>query len=616
MMTAPWIHCFFLAFFLILSFIAAQSNYSQTTANLSTSWTNDESSIRSINFTDGSRIRIILSTNGYPTCGFFCNGSCTTYLFAIIINLYSLDIGWSNTILYKDIPEVLWSANRDYPVSYGAVLNLTAAGELVLHDVDGSIVWTTNTTGKSIAGMNLTDNGNLVLFDGHKSMVWQSFDHPTDCLVPGQKFSHGQKLISSVSSSNWTAQKDLFSFQLTANGLFAYVESNPPQVYYPSFGIDINFNNFLGRYVRFFNGSLFFFRDTSDYYPLQYVKLMPDGHLKAFNWNSSQGLTVVTDLLTGGLGECFYPLACGRNAICSGNEICSCPGTDHFRAVNDREPKMGCSQVTPLTCNATKDQDFIELNNIKYFTYTADMEGVDMETCKQACLEKCSCKAALFEYGSNNTYGDCYLPSELFTMTSVDAGVLPYNASAFIKVQNVRSTLSSKNSSKNHVAVVLGSTIGGSVLLIIVVIGFAKFIHQEQKLKSEIEEDFGIVLLEILCGRKNFDTSQPQESQHLLGVFQRCCEQGTLVNIIDRYSEEMQVHCTEVMEMMKVGSWCLQTDFTKRPSMSSVVKVLEGVMDVESNLDYNFLYPKLQKITDEDEKSSKPVLPSILSGPR
>ncbi|KAI3516917.1 hypothetical protein L1887_16063 [Cichorium endivia] len=819
MMRAPWIHCFFFAFFLILSFIAAQSNYSQTTANLSTSWTNDESSIRSINFTDGSRIRVILSTNGFPTCGFFCNGSCTTYLFAIIINLYSVDRDDQfNTILYKDIPEVLWSANRDYPVSYGAVLNLTAAGELVLHDVDGSIVWTTNTTGKSIAGMNLTDNGNLVLFDGHKSMVWQSFDHPTDCLVPGQKFSQGQKLISSVSSSNWTAQKDLFSFQLTVTGLFAYVESNPPQVYFPSFGIDINFNNFLGRYVRFFNGSLSFFRDTSDYYPLQYVKLMPDGHLKAFQWNSSQGQTVVTDLLTGGLGECFYPLACGRNAICSGNEICSCPGTDHFRAVNDREPKMGCFQVTPLTCNATKDQDFIELNNIKYFTYTADMEGVDMETCKQACLEKCSCKAALFEYGSNTTTGNCYLPSELFTMTSVDAGVLPYNASAFIKVQNVRSTLSSKN----HVAVVLGSTIGGSVLLIIVVVGFAMFINQERKMKSEIEEEylnqvsgmptrfsykelktatenfskklgeggfgsvfqgtledgsqiavkcleglvhikksflaevesigsihhvnlvrlrgfcawkserllvyefmsngsldewiyngdrkhllgwecrrkiildiakglaylhedcrqkiihldikpqnilldedfnakvsdfglsklidrnqsrqemttmrgtpgymapewlgsiitekadvysFGIVLLEILCGRKNFDTSQPQESQHLLSVFQRCCEQGTLVNIIDRYSEDMQVHGTEVMEMMKVASWCLQTDFTKRPSMSSVVKVLEGVMNVESDLDYNFLYPKLHKITDEHEKSSK-VLPSILSGPR
>ncbi|KAJ0847472.1 putative protein kinase RLK-Pelle-SD-2b family [Helianthus annuus] len=51
---------------------------------------------------------------------------------------------------------------------------------------------------------------------------------------------------------------------------------------------------------------------------------------------------------------------------------------------------------------------------------------------------------------------------------------------------------------------------------------------------------FGIVLLEILCGRRNFDRSQPEESWHLLGVFQQCWEQGTLLDIVDKYSEYMQ----------------------------------------------------------------------------
>ncbi|KAI3778595.1 hypothetical protein L2E82_07974 [Cichorium intybus] len=127
---------------------------------------------------------------------------------------------------------------------------------------------------------------------------------------------------------------------------------------------------------------------------------------------------------------------------------------------------------------------------------------------------------------------------------------------------------------------------------------------------------FGIVLLEILCGRKNVDRSQPEESWHLLRVFQSCWEQGTLLSIVDKYSEDMQVHATEVMEMMKVAAWCLQTDHMRRPSMSTVMKVLEGVMNVESNLDYNFTDPRLQKTTEEHEKISKPLLPSILSGPR
>ncbi|KAJ0713729.1 putative non-specific serine/threonine protein kinase [Helianthus annuus] len=52
--------------------------------------------------------------------------------------------------------------------------------------------------------------------------------------------------------------------------------------------------------------------------------------------------------------------------------------------------------------------------------------------------------------------------------------------------------------------------------------------------------NFGIVLLEILCGRRNFDRSQPEESWHLLGVFQQCWEQGMSLDIVDKYSEDMQ----------------------------------------------------------------------------
>ena len=33
--------------------------------------------------------------------------------------------------------------------------------------------------------------------------------------------------------------------------------------------------------------------------------------------------------------------------------------------------------------------------------------------------------------------------------------------------------------------------------------------------------------------------------------------------------------------MRVVAAWCLQSDFTKRPSMSIVVKVLGGVANVE-----------------------------------
>ncbi|KAI3696111.1 hypothetical protein L1987_79120 [Smallanthus sonchifolius] len=502
-----------------------------------------------------------------------------------------------------------------------------------------------------------------------------AFDHPTDCLVPGQRLFVGQQLIPSVSSTNWTAQKGLFSLQFTDTGFFAYVGSNSPQTYFCS---------------------LSFYTTTSFEYPLfnipqassaQYIKFMPDGHLKAFEWKI--GWVVVADLFSDGtadsasIGECDYPMACGRNSICSGNQQCSCPVSnspriDYFRAVNIRQPNLGCSEVTPLTCNDTQDQTFIALENIRYFNIIADMEEVDIETCKQACVNNCSCKAAIFD----NLRGDCFLPFEIFTMINVDPYEPNRNVSAFIKVQNVRSPPSST------LGVILTSTIG-SVLFLLGVICFLIYIIRKRRRATQMEEEsiregllkmarrsqsnvlrvlgsdfnakvsdfglsklidrnqtqvkttmrgtpgylapewlssvitekvdvysFGIVLLETLCGRKKFDRSQPEESWHLLGVLQKCCEQRMLVNMVDKYSEDMHAHSSEVVEMMKVVTWCLQYDYMKRPSMSTVVKALEGVMEVESSLDYNFTYPRQQNTEFEHDKDMTPLLASVLSGPR
>ncbi|KAL9997532.1 putative protein kinase RLK-Pelle-SD-2b family [Helianthus debilis subsp. tardiflorus] len=126
---------------------------------------------------------------------------------------------------------------------------------------------------------------------------------------------------------------------------------------------------------------------------------------------------------------------------------------------------------------------------------------------------------------------------------------------------------------------------------------------------------FGIVLLEILCGRKIFDRSLPEESWHLLFVFQKGWEQGTLLDMVDEHSEDMQVHKTEVVEMMKLAAWCLQRNFKRRPSMSSVVKVLGG-MNVESNLDYNFTDPGIQETEVGSQNDFTRMSSSLLSGPR
>lgn len=190
----------------ILHFVSSQFDY--PTANLSTKWTNLVTAPHSIPFTNNSTIRSILLRGTFGpryACGFYCNGACEDgdkYLFAIFI----VQTNSGGGIVQPSIgfPQVVWAANRDFPVSLNSTLELTSDGDLVLMNVDGVNVWSTNSSGKSVIGMNLTEIGNLVLYNSRNETVWQSFDYPTDALVPGQKLLETQNLISSVSSTNWS----------------------------------------------------------------------------------------------------------------------------------------------------------------------------------------------------------------------------------------------------------------------------------------------------------------------------------------------------------------------------------------------------------------------------
>ena len=133
---------------------------------------------------------------------------------------------------------------------------------------------------------------------------------------------------------------------------------------------------------------------------------------------------------------------------------------------------------------------------------------------------------------------------------------------------------------------------------------------------------FEIVLLEILCGRRKFDHSQPEEAMHLLHFFMKKIKEFQLLDLIETYNEDMQLHGAEVVNMMRVAAWCLQNDFTRRPSMSMVVKALEGAVNVESDLDYFFANPSLpnMRVGVENQEvhivAASSLFPSILSGPR
>jgi serine/threonine protein kinase len=141
-------------------------------------------------------------------------------------------------------------------------------------------------------------------------------------------------------------------------------------------------------------------------------------------------------------------------------------------------------------------------------------------------------------------------------------------------------------------------------------------------LTSQITEkadiySFGVVIMEIISGRKNLDTSRSEESVHLITLLEEKVKNGQLADLMDGHNNDLQVHKQEVIQMMKLAMWCLQIDSKRRPQMSEVVKVLEGTMNVETNIDHNFVATSQTIYGVAGNVSfSAPPLASDVSAPR
>jgi len=62
--------------------------------------------------------------------------------------------------------------------------------------------------------------------------------------------------------------------------------------------------------------------------------------------------------------------------------------------------------------------------------------------------------------------------------------------------------------------------------------------------------------MEVCCGRKNMDLSQLEEDMHLLSLFKRKAEEGQLLDMVDKSSEDMQLYGAKIVNMLRVAAWC------------------------------------------------------------
>ncbi|XP_057434465.1 G-type lectin S-receptor-like serine/threonine-protein kinase SD2-5 [Lotus japonicus] len=144
--------------------------------------------------------------------------------------------------------------------------------------------------------------------------------------------------------------------------------------------------------------------------------------------------------------------------------------------------------------------------------------------------------------------------------------------------------------------------------------------------KSDVYS-YGMVLLEIIGGRKNYDPKETSEKSHFPTFAYKMMEEGKLRDIFDS-GLEIDENDDRFQCAIKVALWCIQEDMSLRPSMTRVVQMLEGLCIVPqpptSSALGSRLFSTVFRLSSEGATSSGPsdcnsdaYLSAVrLSGPR
>ncbi|KAI3516844.1 hypothetical protein L1887_15925 [Cichorium endivia] len=306
---------------------------------------------------------------------------------------------------------VVWTAGRDIlPLSDNATLRFTTDGRLVVDQTQGQQVSISGTAGASIASMQ--DSGNFVLYDSdRRTVLWQSFDHPTNTLLAGQRLVPGQALLSSVSE----ADDSIGIFKLS-------MQSDGNLVQYPNLGFDdtaywasntfdtgpnVTLNLDSGGFLYLLQNSTFYIKNlTQGGYPrenaIYRMKIDVDGIFRLYSHNLSTMGRNESVIWSSSANKCIGRGLCGVNGYCQVlNNVARCTCLPGFDFVNPAVWRLGCQRnYTAETCKIDDEGTSFQVTRFLNARWEdaayAIAEASTEEACSLACLNDCNCEAALF----------------------------------------------------------------------------------------------------------------------------------------------------------------------------------------------------------------------------
>lgn len=317
-------------------------------------------------------------------------------------------------IWYRGIKALtpVWVANRMEPLRGNRVeLHINSGGNLLVRDDEGNAVNFVRLNQSIFRPLLLLlDSGNLVLKDGNnEKYVWQSFDYPSDTLLPGMKLGWDLK---SAADRVLTSRTGDYVFSIKTPSLPQLVlEKNGVILsrWDPWNGSSIIRNNSVFRVVyHYSDDEVYFMFKMSDDSILLRLVVTSVGAVQFLKWTNTTLAWVPVVTLTKDVCDKYG--SCGPYATCHADDQgCQCLKGFLVNSPNDWRAfdfSGGCRRQYPLNCGDGDGDGFVKYKALKLPNNFTVIKGVSFRRCADYCLKDCTCMA----YTSISIYGhhrDC-----------------------------------------------------------------------------------------------------------------------------------------------------------------------------------------------------------------
>ncbi|KAF7142713.1 hypothetical protein RHSIM_Rhsim05G0233500 [Rhododendron simsii] len=497
-------------------------------------------------------------------------------------------------IWYNKISErtVVWVANRDHPINGTiGVLSFNQNGNLEIYDSTRNLpVWDTNITAGSYSA-RLLDSGNFVLFQGDSGsggVVWQSFDHPTNTMLPNMKLGLDRTTGREWFLTTWKSRDD------PGTGEYSYrVEpsESPQLVLFKGSTRVWRTAAWLARRssgkleatpIFIFNSTYVNNRDkVYTFYTLintlNVSTLFVDelGSLKMMTWVGRW-----VEFYSLPKDQCDHYGRCGLYGYCDSNNgvefECTClPGYEP-RSTEEwylRDASGGCIKKREALSMCQNGEGFVKVANAKIpDTSKAHVRiSLSVHECKAECLRNCSCLAFTSE-AEGGANANCFTWHE----NLMDVRRFPSRGlDLYVRVDAVELTQHMESGGLNGkmVAVVVTSVVLTSVLIITLVCWLVMKKRRRGKDIQESDDENGHLLTGKDIAVKRLSTASKQGLKEFKNEAWKLWIDGKASELIDPFMED-SFSMSKVLRCIQIGLLCVQKCPEDRPTMSSAVSML------------------------------------------